>query len=84
MVIYGWFLVGVVQFYMYENQLIMKGFQNYLYKDRAAEAFRQNLDWIKEGKLKYMETVTEGFNNMVKAFIEMLSGKNLGKAIVKM
>ncbi|KAJ3647784.1 hypothetical protein Zmor_019644 [Zophobas morio] len=76
--------VGVVQFYMYENQLIMKGFQNYLYKDRAAEAFRQNLDWIKEGKLKYMETVTEGFNNMVKAFIEMLSGKNLGKAIVKM
>jgi prostaglandin reductase 1 len=31
----------------------------------------------------YRETVTEGFENTTKAFIEMLRGGNVGKAIVK-
>lgn len=31
----------------------------------------------------YKETVTEGFENMTKAFIGMLRGENVGKAIVK-
>nr|CAD7577525.1 unnamed protein product [Timema californicum] len=35
------------------------------------------------GKLKYRETVTEGFENMPKAFIGMLRGENTGKAVVK-
>jgi NADPH-dependent curcumin reductase CurA len=29
------------------------------------------------------ETVTDGFENMPKAFIELLEGKNIGKQIVK-
>nr|CAD7413555.1 unnamed protein product [Timema poppensis] len=33
------------------------------------------------GKLKYRETVTEGFENMPKAFIGMLRGENTGKAV---
>jgi prostaglandin reductase 1 len=36
-----------------------------------------------QGKLKWREHVTEGFENMPKAFIEMLKGANIGKAIVK-
>jgi NADPH-dependent curcumin reductase CurA len=75
--------VTVVQGYMLMKQLVMEGFQNYLYQDRASEAFQQILQWLLEGKMKYSETVTEGFDNMVRAFIEMLGGKNLGKAIVK-
>ncbi|RZB77526.1 hypothetical protein BDFB_013271, partial [Asbolus verrucosus] len=51
--------------------------------DRASEAFQQILEWIQKGKMKYSETVTEGFENTITAFIEMLQGKNLGKAIVK-
>jgi prostaglandin reductase 1 len=31
----------------------------------------------------YPETVTEGFENMPKAFMGMLQGENLGKAVVK-
>lgn len=61
----------------------MEGFQSYLFYDRIDEAFKQNLQWIQEGRLKYNETITEGFENMPKAFIEMLEGKNIGKAIVK-
>lgn len=36
-----------------------------------------------QGKIKYKETVTEGFENMVSAFIGLFSGQHVGKAIVK-
>jgi len=36
-----------------------------------------------QGKLKYKETITSGFENIPKAFISMLKGKNIGKAVVK-
>lgn len=41
------------------------------------------LQWIQEGKIKYHETITQGFENQPKAFVEMLRGKNTGKAVVK-
>lgn len=47
------------------------------------DGIRQNLQWLKEGKLKYRETITEGFENTPKAFVEMMNGANIGKAIVK-
>lgn len=33
--------------------------------------------------MKYHEHVTEGFENMPMAFMGMLKGENLGKAVVK-
>lgn len=77
------FSVSVVQPYFPKNQLVMEGFQSYLFYDRIEESFKQNLQWIQEGRLRYNETITEGFENMPKAFIEMLEGKNIGKAIVR-
>uniref|UniRef100_A0A0B7AVZ9 15-oxoprostaglandin 13-reductase n=1 Tax=Arion vulgaris TaxID=1028688 RepID=A0A0B7AVZ9_9EUPU len=38
---------------------------------------------FEQGKLKAKEHVTEGFENMHKAFLELFSGSNFGKAIVK-
>ncbi|XP_072386095.1 prostaglandin reductase 1-like [Diabrotica undecimpunctata] len=65
------------------KQLKMEGFMVHRWNNRFMEGVTQNLEWIKEGKLKYQETVTNGFENMVKAFIGMLKGENVGKAIVK-
>lgn len=75
--------VSIIQPYVLRKQLTMEGFQSYLFYDRKLESINQNLSWIREGKLKYAETVTQGFENMSKAFIEMLQGRNIGKAIVK-
>ena len=36
-----------------------------------------------QGKLKYRETVTEGFDNMFDAFLGLFTGANTGKAVVK-
>ncbi len=36
-----------------------------------------------QGKLKYEETVTVGFDNMFDAFLGLFTGANIGKAVVK-
>ena len=36
-----------------------------------------------QGKLKYNEQVTEGFDKMFDAFAGLFTGENLGKAVVK-
>lgn len=65
------------------NQLKVEGFIVSRWKDRSSEGISKNLQWLKEGKLQYRETVTKGFENMFNAFVDMLQGKNIGKAIVQ-
>ena len=36
-----------------------------------------------QGKLKYNEHITEGFDNMFDAFLGLFMGDNTGKAIIK-
>ncbi|CAH2106175.1 unnamed protein product [Euphydryas editha] len=50
---------------------------------RWPEAFTNLITWIKEGKIKTPEHITEGFTNVFEAFRGMLDGENIGKAIVK-
>lgn len=65
------------------QQLEMRGFLVTRWSNRWFEGINQNLQWIREGKLKYHEHVTYGFENMTKALIGLLNGENTGKAIVK-
>lgn len=67
------------------NEVSIQGFYVYSkkYAHRWNEGITQNLQWIKEGKLKYSELFTEGFDNMVDGFVGMLRGNNSGKAVVK-
>ncbi|XP_047004087.1 prostaglandin reductase 1-like [Schistocerca americana] len=65
------------------KQLRMEGFMYIRWHDRWGEGIGQLMQWIREGKIKYHETVTDGFQNTPKAFVGMLQGENLGKAVVK-
>ncbi|WP_406106949.1 NADP-dependent oxidoreductase [Streptomyces sp. NBC_01003] len=40
--------------------------------------------WIRSGELKYRETVVEGIENNLEAFLGVLRGDNIGKMIVKL
>ena len=53
------------------------------FADRHEDGLRQMAEWVQAGKLKYQETITEGFENAVAAFISMLKGGNIGKQLVK-
>jgi NADPH-dependent curcumin reductase CurA len=65
------------------NSAMMRGFIITQYASRFAEGIRQLGQWLAEGKLKYAETVVEGFENTPRAFIGLFKGENLGKAVVK-
>ena len=65
------------------NRAMMKGFIITDYAARFAEGVVNLAQWLVAGKLKYAETVVEGFENTPKAFIGLFSGENLGKQIVK-
>ncbi len=69
--------------FMLINRARMEGFLVSDWRDRYPEALRRLASWIKEGRLKYTEHVTAGLENAPKAFIGMLQGANLGKALVK-
>ena len=40
--------------------------------------------WVKTGELASRETIIEGLDNAVDAFLALFSGKNFGKMIVKL
>ncbi|XP_028660613.1 prostaglandin reductase 1-like [Erpetoichthys calabaricus] len=66
------------------RQLRMEGFIVTKWKPKYLEPLKQLMAWLKEGKLKYHEHITQGFEKMPDAFMGMLKGENIGKAIVKM
>ncbi|XP_075267634.1 prostaglandin reductase 1 [Opisthocomus hoazin] len=72
-----------VQIPMIFKELRMEGFIVTQWKNRREEGLKALLKWVMEGKVKFRETVTEGFENMPMAFIGVLKGENIGKAIVK-
>ena len=65
------------------NRASMQGFIITDYAARFAEGVMNLGQWLGAGKLKYAETVVEGFENTPNAFIGLFSGENLGKQIVK-
>ncbi|NP_001008100.1 ltb4dh protein isoform X1 [Xenopus tropicalis] len=72
-----------IQPYILFKQLRMEGFLVTRWQDRYPEGQKQLLQWIIEGKLKYHEHITNGFENMPAGFMGMLKGENIGKAIIK-
>jgi NADPH:quinone reductase len=65
------------------KQAKAEGFLVFQFAERYAEGLRQMAEWIKEGRLKYTETIAEGIENAPRAFISMLQGDNTGKQLVK-
>jgi NADPH-dependent curcumin reductase CurA len=65
------------------NRALMKGFIITDFAARFGEGVMQLAEWLAAGKLKYAETIVEGFENTPQAFIGLFSGDNLGKQIVK-
>ncbi|HEX8427639.1 NADP-dependent oxidoreductase [Hymenobacter sp.] len=61
----------------------LQGFIVSDYLSRWPEGVKQLTEWYSQGKLKSEETVTEGFDQIPKAFLGLFKGENTGKAVVK-
>jgi NADPH-dependent curcumin reductase CurA len=66
------------------NRIKLQGFLASDHLQRWPAALADLARWVSEGRIKYRETVAEGLRNAPAAFIGMLSGKNLGKQVVKL
>lgn len=66
-----------------KNSVLMQGFTVRDYVKDFGPAIKQLSSWLKEDKLKYNETLVEGFENIPQAFLDLFTGKNKGKMIVR-
>ncbi|CAH0761934.1 unnamed protein product [Diatraea saccharalis] len=73
----------ILQTYLVFKQLKIEGFIVDRWLGQWNVAFADIIGWIKSGKMKTQEHVTEGFDNIYDAFVGMLQGENTGKAVVK-
>lgn len=70
-------------FYMVSRCLKMQGMLVGEYEQELGQEFIENMSrYIKEGKVKVIEDVEEGIENMGKAFLKVMKGENLGKQVV--
>eukprot|EP01084_Bolivina_argentea_P164115 285367_1 len=52
------------------------------FKDKE-KFYNDMIKWISDGKIKVKQTVVNGFDNAIQAFINLFSGVNTGKMVVK-
>ncbi|KJE95171.1 NADP-dependent dehydrogenase [Capsaspora owczarzaki ATCC 30864] len=53
------------------------------YVDRMDEMLPVMIDWLNSGKLKYEQTVVDGFEQLPSALNALFHGKNVGKMLVR-
>jgi NADPH-dependent curcumin reductase CurA len=63
--------------------LTLRGFIVSNHYDMLADFNRDMAQWIKDGKMKWRETVVDGVANAPGAFIGLFKGDNLGKMVVR-
>jgi NADPH-dependent curcumin reductase CurA len=65
------------------NNLTLRGFRGSAHLHLMAEMQRQVGGWLREGRLRYRETVTEGLEHAPRALVDMLAGRSIGKTLVR-
>ena len=66
------------------RRLTLRGFIVSDHFDRFPDFVREVGAWLRDGKIRYRETVVEGLENAPEAFIGLFRGENLGKMLVRL
>ncbi len=69
---------------MIYNRVTMKGFVVYEFNHLRDQFLADMRQWMREGRMKYQETVMEGIENAPAALIGLLHGENTGKMLVRL
>jgi hypothetical protein len=65
------------------KSVLMQGFIIGNYQSEFNEGIQHLSQWVKDGKLKFTETIISGFIQLPSALIGLFKGENTGKMIVK-
>lgn len=65
------------------RSVLMQGFIVGNFQNEFPEGIKHLAQWVKEGKIKFTETIENGFANLPKALLGLFKGDNTGKMIVK-
>ena len=65
------------------QRITMRGFIISDHMDRRGDFERDMAAWLKDGSVKHYDTVVDGIENAVGAFLGLLQGENIGKMLVK-
>ncbi|MFZ1798322.1 MAG: NADP-dependent oxidoreductase [Chitinophagaceae bacterium] len=65
------------------RSVLMQGFIVSNFQEHFPEGIKHLSKWLKEGKLKFTETIEHGFENLPQALLGLFKGENTGKMIVE-
>ncbi|MFP6679121.1 MAG: NADP-dependent oxidoreductase [Dehalococcoidia bacterium] len=69
--------------FVHTKQAVVEGFLVFRWEDRYEEGRARLADWVRNGQIKYLEDIVDGFENAPKAFIGQLGGANFGKLLIR-
>ncbi len=70
-------------FLIVTKRLRMEGFIISDHNDRMSAFLAEVAPWVRDGRVRYRETVVDGLENAPAAFIGLLAGENIGKMLVR-
>jgi NADPH-dependent curcumin reductase CurA len=65
------------------KRLAIRGFISSDYAYMRDAFFKDALEWLQAGKLRFREDITDGLENAPAALLSMLDGKNFGKVLIR-
>jgi NADPH-dependent curcumin reductase CurA len=65
------------------NRIKMQGFITFDYPELLPQAQAELDGWVAQGKLRPIANVRDGFEKLPEAFIDLMSGRTIGKTIVR-
>jgi len=66
------------------KKLRLEGFVNNAHPEMEGPFYDDMIPWIREGKIRWRETVEEGIEHAPAAFLKLFSGENFGKQLVRL
>jgi NADPH-dependent curcumin reductase CurA len=65
------------------NDLTLRGFRGSSYVERMGEMQREVGAWLRDGRLRYRESIVEGLQRAPEALVALLAGDTIGKTLVR-
>jgi NADPH-dependent curcumin reductase CurA len=71
-------------FHATANDLTLRGFRGSSYVERMGEVQESVGAWLRDGRLRYRETIVDGLEHAPEALARMLAGDTIGKTLVRL